>query len=59
MRSTANCYDQGLAEIDHLMREKPVSVEGLPGKLSRIAATLHRAAECERKTGEESKCCND
>lgn len=52
LRLTANCYDQGLAEIDHIMQKKPVPQGILSGKLGRISELLRRVAECERKAGE-------
>jgi len=52
MRFTANCYDQGLAEIDQIFQKKPLSQEILSRPLSRIAELLRRAAGSERRAGE-------
>jgi hypothetical protein len=51
LRVTANCYDQGFAEIDHIMKKRPGPVQ-ISGKLKRIAEILRRVAECETEAGE-------
>ena len=52
LRLTALCYEQGLAEVEYILQKEASSPEVLLGKLARIAELLRRAAEYERKAGE-------
>ncbi len=52
LRLTGLCYEQGLAEIDYIMRDRSISQDALRRKLTRISEVLRRAAEYERKAGE-------
>lgn len=52
LRLSGLCYKQGLAEVDYIMQNQPVSREVFSTKLARIAGLLRRVAEYERKAGE-------
>ncbi|MDH5696106.1 MAG: C39 family peptidase [Dehalococcoidia bacterium] len=52
LRMTGLCYEQGLAEVDSIMRDRSVPQRVLRGRLTRISEVLRRAAEHERKAGE-------
>ena len=52
LRLTGLCYEQGLAQIDYIMHDQSISQEALRKKLTRISEVLRRAAEYERKAGE-------
>lgn len=51
LRMTGLCYEQGLAEVDCIMRDQSIPQEALRGRLTRISEVLRRAAEHERKAG--------
>ena len=51
LRTTANCYEQGLAEIDQILQKKPASEDMLARVSRRIADLLRRAAKSERNAG--------
>ena len=52
LRFTALHYEEGLAQVDLILHNQPISQEELKLRLSRIAEVLRRAAESERQAGE-------
>jgi hypothetical protein len=51
LRFTANCFEQGLAEIDQVLEKEPASQDAVFRTLDRIAGLLRHAAESERRAG--------
>jgi hypothetical protein len=52
LRAAALYYDQGLAEIEPILKKGPALKKDLSNAVKRIAELLRRIAECERKAGE-------
>ncbi|MCJ7791625.1 MAG: C39 family peptidase [Dehalococcoidia bacterium] len=52
LRLTALRWEEGLAQIDLILRDEPISQELLSKRLNRISKTLNMSAEYQQKAGE-------